>query len=434
MAYVGSINQIPALVDSVASQALGTKVNTAESSASVLSLASSFSSGSDKEKFYNCLMSRVNKTIVDVETWDFDGHGFTKNTVPFNQILQIITLETGTSSNDNAFMGVNSWDGDTRGTQNNPYSNTVNTTAQMYLFKDCAGYSYKDVIPTIQIDNAFTSNEAMASFIGGVYLSHQNKLKADVFALENLIASRVMYECYKKANDADAPNKNLFRNILAEYNCDVLGLTVTATENDGTYTFAYPEGWVFQSNAMYDKGFMKYALERFQLIHRRMGDVSVLFNIVGHTTQCKTPRVEILEDFASAGRVTMSEVYHNDILSLPNYKSISFWNSAKRTDYEDYSFKANSYISGGDGTNTFYADGIIGFIYDGDAIGMNTENYRAYSLFNPDDEVLNTYDKADLHWYFAKHRDTIAIQIADPVCNATSGAIDYKKNGAFTVS
>ncbi|MCQ2077816.1 MAG: hypothetical protein MJZ20_12460 [Bacteroidaceae bacterium] len=428
MAYVGSINQIPLIADSIASQALGRKVNTAESSTGIVGLATTLSSGSDKETFYNCLMSRVNKTIIDVETWEFSGHGFSKNIVPFNQVLQMITLEDGTSSDDNAFLGVNSWESTTRGTQNNPYSNTVNTTAKMYLLKGVAGYSYKDVLPTIQIDNAFVSNEAMASFIGGVYLTHQNKLKAYVFGLENLVGGRAMYECYVKANANANANPNIFRNILAEYNTVVLGLSCTIESN----AIVYPDGWVKADSALKDKGFMKYAIENIQLIHKRMGDVSTLFNIEAHTTQCKNPVVEVLEDFASAGRIAMSEVYHNDVLSLPNYKSMSFWQSAKRTSYGDYSFRANSCISGKDDTNSFVADGIIAFFYDPMSIIMNTESFRSYSLFNPDDEVLNTYDKAEVHWVLAKHHDMCVLQIADPVI--ASGAVNYGLNGQFTVS
>lgn len=435
MAYTSRVNQIATVVDSVFGQAIGGTNLTSANSDGLVSMGDKvLSSSSNKEQFYNVLMDRISKVIPVVEVWNVKKRKFMKNAIEFGNALQMMTFEAGSNSEDRAFLGVNSWQSATRGTQNSPFDNTVNTTAKQYIF-DCtrSAWEYDDVIPDIQIKTAFTNPENMAAFIGGIYQTHKNKLAEDCFAVSNIIGARAFYECCAKANASTGANTALFRNILAEYNKDVLGLA-DPTATGGAIT--YPTGWVKAGDALKDTGFMAYFIEQLQLQVKRFADVTKVFNIDGHTTQCMNPVVEVLQTVASASKVAFANTYHNDILSLPNYDEISYWQASAKSGETTYGFNATSSVSVGvkvsNTSKTFSASGIVAFVYDEKAIMQTVEDYRSYSLFNPKDEVLNTYDKANIAYAIAPFKNMVVFQIADPT--ASGSTVSIGKSGIYTVA
>lgn len=429
------VNQIATVVDSVYSQAIGKTNLTSASSNGIVSMGDKvLSSSSDKEKFYNVLMDRISKVIPVVEVWNVKKRKFMKNAIEFGNALQMMTFEAGSNGDDRGWKGVNSWSGSTRGTQGTPFDNTVNTTAKQYIF-DCtrSAWEYDDVIPDIQIKTAFTSAENMASFIGGIYQTHKNKLAEDCFAIANLVGARAFYECCAKANATSGANTALFRNVLAEYNKDVLGLADPTISNNA---LVYPTGWVTSGDAFKNTGFMAYWIEQLQLQVKRFADVTGVFNIDGHTTQCMNPVVEVLQTVASASKVAFANTYHNDILSLPNYDEISYWQASTKSGAVTYGFDATSSVSVGvkvsNASKIFSASGIAAFVYDENAIMQTVEDYRSYSLFNPKDEVLNTYDKANIAYAIAPFKNMVVFQIADPVISGSSVVIG--KAGIYTLA
>lgn len=434
MAYTSWVNQIATVVDSVYGQAIGSTNLTSANTADLVSMGDVvLSSSQNKEQFYNVLMQRVGKVLSLAENWVIKKRGIYKNVLDFGNALQMIAFEAGSSSNDNAWLGVDSWENTTRGTQNNPFTNTVNTTAMQYIFNGYSAYSYKDVIPTIQIKGSFTSTEAMAAFIGGIYQTHKNKLAQDAEAIGNVVVGRAMYECYKKANANSGANTALFRNLLAEYNKDVLGLSDPTISSNA---LVYPSGWVKAADALANIGFMTYFVEQLQLIVSHMSDPTQAFNIAGHTTQCLDPSIEVLEGVAKKVSTVFANTYHNELLSLPGFDSRNFWQSSKKSGATTYGFEATSSVSIGvkvsNAAKTFAASGIIAMVYDPRAIMQTVEDYRSYSLFNPDDEVLNTYDKANMHYAIVACLDMVCFQIADPTIE--SNAVALHKYGYATVA
>lgn len=433
MAYTSRVNQIATVVDSVYSQAIGNTNLTSADAKGLISMGDVvLSSATNKEQFYNVLMDRVSKVIPMVEHFVSKKRGIYKNAIEFGNAIQMMIFEAGSNSSDRGWLGVNSWQSTTRGTQGSPYDNTVNTTAKQYIFQERAGWEYDDVIPDFQIKTAFTNAEAMASFIGGIYATHRNKLAMDVEACGNLVINTAMAQCYNKANANSGANTGLFRNLLAEYNKNVLGLACTVSDG----TISYPTGWVKVANALTDVGFLKYAVEQIQLLVKRFADYTTAFNIEGHPTQSLNPNVEILEAFASACKVGLAQVYHMDVLSLPGYNSISYWQSSKKENAITYGFEATSSIAiqtkFGNTNKSVSGSYIIGFVYDDMAVMQTVEDYRSHSLFNPKDEVLNTYDKCNLAYAILPFKNMVALQLADPT--VSSGAVVYHECGDLTVS
>lgn len=437
MAITYKPSQIYAIVNSVVSQAIGGATLTATDTASLVSLGNEvLSTNTNKELFFNALCDRIGKTISDVDVYVSKKRNIYKNVIDFGNALQTITYEFGNSSIDRGWANLNSLSssasdtGHTAGghiAQGSPFDNEQNTTAKMYLFKDFCAWEYDDVSPDFQMRTAFTNADAMATFMGGLTIARQNKLAMDSEALGNVVIGRAMVEAYKKANASSNANGNLFINVLGYYNTKVLGLTCSASSG----TITYPAGWVKASNCWENEGFVKFFSRFIKNRVSQFKDFTKLFNIEAHTTFCNNPVIEINSLIASACDYATANVFHNDVVTLPNFNAINYWQDANDGTTQ-YDISATTKISINDGTNNYAINNVAGIIYDEKGIMMTVENYRSHSLYNPKDEVMNTYDKANMKWAIVPYRNITVLQFADPT--ASGSTVSYHLNGLATIS
>lgn len=434
MAIQYKATQIYSIVNSVVAQAIGGASLTATDTTSLVSLGDKvLSSSSDKDAFFRTLVDRIGKTICDVDVYVSKKRNIYKSTIEFGNALQMLTYEFGTSSVDRGWAGVNSYNTSTSANdaQAHPFDNAPNTTSKQYIF-DCntTAWEYDDVIPDFQLRTAFTNADAMATFIAGISVVKQNKLALDVEALGNVVVGNAMAQCYKKANAQSGANANLFVNVLDVYNRDVLGLTASAS--NGVIT--YPTGWVMKATCWNDEGFVKFFSRWIKTRVNQFKDYVKFFNIEGHTTFCKTsPVVEIIGQIAQACEYATAGVFHNEIVALPNFNSINYWQApSDGTTTYDISACSKVNVKIGSTNSTYAMSDIVGFIYDEQAIMVTVEDYRAHTLYNPKDEVLNTYDKSNLKWEIVPYKNMCVMQVADPT--ASGSTVTYHRAGVATVS
>lgn len=431
MAVTYKAHQIYTIVNSVVAQAIGGASLTATDTTSLVSMGDTvLSSANNKDAFLRTLMDRIGKTICDVDVYVSRKRAPYKNVIEFGNMLQALTMEFGTSSIDRGWAGVNSFDGNTRQAQGTPFDNAPNTTAKQYLF-DCTvdAWEYDDVVPDFTLKTAFTNADAMATFISGLAIVRQNKLALDVEAITNVVVARAMAECYAKAHAQSGANTNLVTNVLALYNTKELGLTCTVSSG----AVVYPNGWVKADNCFNDEGFAKFFSRWIKTRVNQFGDYNQYFNIDGHTTFCTDPVIEINSQIAQACEYATAGVFHNEITSLPNFNPINYWQSASDgTSVYDISATTKINVKIKSSNGTYAMSNIAGFIYDEKAIAVTAENYRSHTLYNPKDEVTNTYDKTNIKHAIFPYRNMCVIQFLDPV--VSSGAVDYLLNGNATIS
>lgn len=427
--------QIYSIVNSVVNQAIGASALTATDTSSLVSVGDQvLATNSNKELFFNTLADRIGKVVCDVDSYVSKKRAIYKNVIEYGNAIQMLTYEFGTSSIDRGWAGVNALDSTAANgheAQGSPFTNAANTTAKMYLFKDFCAWEYDDVVPDFQLRTAFTSADAMATFISGIYIVKANKLALDVEALGNAAVGRAMVECYKKANATSSPNKALFVNVLAEYNKNYLGLVCTSSNG----TVSYPTGWVKAADALHDKGFLRYLSMWMSQRVKQFGDYTRAFNIEKHTTLCSDPVVEVNTFVANACKYNLeADTYHNTLVALPNYNEISYW-QASGDGTTEYDFSATSKINITDAeasNNTYAISNVIGFIYDERAVMITVEDYRSHALYNPKDEVINTYDKSNIKYAVVPYRNMCVLQIADPT--GSGSTVDYHLTGNATIS
>lgn len=424
--------QIYSIVNSAVAQAIGDASLTATDTSTLVSVGDAvLSTNTNKEMFFNALADRIGKVVADIDVYVSRKRSIYKNVIDFGNALQMLVYEFGQSSIDRGWAGVNATETTsgvtTRSAQMSPYTNAPNESVKQYIFKDFCAWEYDSVIPDFQLRGSFTNADAMATFISGLTIAKQNKLALDVETLGNLAIGRAMVECYKKANAVGTANTNLVVNVLGYYNTKVLGLSCTSSSG----TISYPAGWVKVANAWSDEGFVKFFSEFIKNRVSQFADFGGYFNIDGHKTFCNSPVVEINSQIAQRCEYATANVYHNNVVALPNYKAINYWQSPS-DGTTTYDISATTKISVSDGTNGYAMSDVAGFIYDERAVMVTVEDYRSHTLYNPKDEVLNTYDKSNIKYAVVPFRNMTVLQIADPT--GSGSTVNYHLTGVATVS
>ena len=161
-----------------------------------------------------------------------------------------------------------------------------------------------------------------------------------------------------------------------------------------------------------DPDFIRFASYIMGLYMERLSKISSLFNIGGKDRF--TPRdslhVILLSDFAKASdSFSMSSTFHNEFVALPKGEIIPYWQGSGT----DYSFNSVSSINvktaSGDTVN---ASGIIGVMFDRDALGVTNLDRRVTTNYNPKAEFFSNWYKFDAGYFNDMNENFVLFYVA----------------------
>lgn len=161
-----------------------------------------------------------------------------------------------------------------------------------------------------------------------------------------------------------------------------------------------------------DPDFIRFASYIMGLYMERLSKISSLFNIGGKDRF--TPRdllhVILLSDFAKASdSFSMSSAFHNEFVALPKGEIVPYWQGSGT----DYSFNSVSSINvktaSGDTVN---ASGIIGVMFDRDALGVTNLDRRVTTNYNPKAEFFSNWYKFDAGYFNDMNENFVLFYVA----------------------
>ena len=186
-------------------------------------------------------------------------------------------------------------------------------------------------------------------------------------------------------------------NLLALYNATV---TTPITADD----------------ALYNSDFIRFASFTMKNYIGRLKTISTLFNIGGTAkfTPADKLKVVLLDEFKNA-----AEVYLYDGLNQYNTEGIKFPVDADGVTYwqgsgTDYAFSSTSAIDvktpSGDDVSV---SGILGVMFDRDALGVANLDRRVTTNYNPKAEFWNEWHKADAGYFLDLDENFVVFFVAD---------------------
>lgn len=153
------------------------------------------------------------------------------------------------------------------------------------------------------------------------------------------------------------------------------------------------------AQAMTTPEFIRFAAYTMGVYMRRLGSISKCFNIGGNArfTPPDLLHVVLLADFAEAANVYLqSDTFHDQYTKLPNAETVPFWQGSGK----NYLFDSISSINVKTASNNIVtAGGILGVMFDRDALGVTNMNRRVTANYNGKAEFYNNWYKMDAGYF-----------------------------------
>lgn len=164
--------------------------------------------------------------------------------------------------------------------------------------------------------------------------------------------------------------------------------------------------------AIYNKDFIRFAAYIMGLWKKRLTRISTLFNIGGTPRFTPDDRLHFvtLAEFDSAAAVYLqSDTYHDEMVRLPASESVPYW-QASGTGYgfSDTSALNIKTVSG----HTVTPSGILGVMFDRDALGVANIDRRVTSNYSPKAEFFNMWHKFDAGYFNDTNENFVVFYVA----------------------
>lgn len=158
--------------------------------------------------------------------------------------------------------------------------------------------------------------------------------------------------------------------------------------------------------------FIRFASYMMGMYEKRLANISTLFNVGGKPrfTPSDMLHVVMLADFASsAGAYLQSDTFHNEFVALPKAEIVPYW-QASGADY-DFTNTSQINIKMPDG-NTIDVKGILGVMFDRDALGVCNKDRRVTTNYNAKGEFWNQWAKFDCEYFNDTNENFVVFFVA----------------------
>lgn len=168
--------------------------------------------------------------------------------------------------------------------------------------------------------------------------------------------------------------------------------------------------------AITNKDFLRYASMQIALYADRLGTMSTLFNAGGK--ERFTPKdmlhIVLLSDFAEGAKIYLeSDTFNKELVKLPTAETVPYWQgSGKSYSFADVS-KINVQIAKGNTKKDVTLSGILGVMFDRDALGVCNLDRRVTTNYNPKAEFFSNWYKFDAGYFNDLNENFVLFYVAD---------------------
>lgn len=243
-----------------------------------------------------------------------------------------------------------------------------------------------------QVKSAFQSANQLNAFFSMIETVIQNSMTIKIdqlaqSAINNMIALTV--------KDANA---NRAVNLLTLYNAAHPSDTITAAQ-----AVTHPE-------------FLRFAAYIMKLYSERIQRMSKLFNVGSKERFTPSDRLHVilLSEFAAGAEAYLySDTYHDQFVHLAKAETVPYWQGSGTA----YDFVSTSKImvtpnTGAETETLQTVTGILGVMFDRDAVGVSNLDRRVTSNWNARAEFYNNWYKFDAGYFNDPNENFIVFYVA----------------------
>ena len=254
-----------------------------------------------------------------------------------------------------------------------------------------------------QVKESFSSKEQLNGFISMLQTSVENAITIKFDSLIMRTINNMIAETL--ANDLDADKDgvlNLANGTLRAVNL-LQGFNANRAANNK----------VTVANAFSNADFIKYATYQIGLVSDRMARMSTLFNVGGKErfTPKDYQRIVMLSDFLASSEIyLLADTLNAEKVKIPqNIDTVPYWQGSGTAYAYDDVTRINVKTASGQTVNV---TGVIGCIFDKDALGVTNLDRRVTTNYNPKAEFYTNFYKFDAGFFNDLNENFVVFYIA----------------------
>lgn len=382
------VKQIYAIMNTVTSEILGESVTVAEDLSNIVDIGTEIFNASAVDNYVKSLTNHIGKVVFVDRAYSGSAPSVLMDGWEYGSVLEKITAEMPEATENET------WDL-TDGESYDPnifYKPTVSAK----FFNKRVTFEIPMSFTERQVKESFSNAEQLNGFLSMLYNAIDKSMTVKIDALVMRTINNMVGETIHADYDADALNSKSgvkAVNLLYLYN-QRYGTSLTA------------------ANALTDPDFIRFAAFEMGVYTARLTKISTLFNIGGKDrfTPPDMLHVVMLADFKKAADVFLqSGVFHNDFTKLPESEIVPFW-QASGTGYAFNDISGiNVQTASGD---TVVTSGILGVMFDRDALGVTNLDRRVTTNYNPKAEFYSNWYKFDAGYFNDMNENFVVFFVA----------------------
>ena len=382
------VEQIYELVNGITSEITGKTDLVKEDLSNVVDVGKELFSASDVDNYVKSLVNRVGKTIFVNRKYTGKVPSVVMDSWEFGSVLQKISADLPSATENETWELENGASYD----PNIFYKPTV--SAKFYNSK--VTFEVPLSFTEKQVKESFNNASELNAFISMLY----NAVEKSMTVKTDSLIMRTINNMIAHTFDSDSDGIRAI-NLLTGYNAILTASGGTAIE---------------ATEAITNPDFLRYASMQMALYTDRLGTMSTLFNAGGKErfTNKDDLHIILLSDFAQGAKTYLeSDTFNNEFVKLPNAETVPYWQgSGKNYAFADTS-RINVTIKDGANTKDVELSGILGVMFDKDALGVSNLDRRVTTNYNPKAEFFSNWYKFDCGYFNDLNENFVVFYVAD---------------------
>lgn len=394
------VEQIYTLINSVSKEVLGKTGIVTDDLTGIVDLGKEVFNQSAVDNYVKSLVNHIGKVIFVNRPYAGKVPSVLMNAWEFGSVLEKISADVPEAEENDTW---NLTDGTS-------YDQDVfhKPTVTAKFFNSKVTFEVPVSITERQVKESFSNAAQLNGFISMIYAAVEKSMtiKADALimrTINNMIAETVLADAQAfgatagdiAVTDLSSASTTRCVNLLKLYNDKYFPATPAQGGGEPTPN---PDA-LTAAKAITDPDFIRFASYVMGTYADRMQSISTVFNVGGK--ERFTPKdmlhVVLLSDFAKAAQTYLySDTFNRGDVLLPQAETVPFWQGSGQN-YEFASTgKINIKESGG---KTVEISGVLGVMFDRDALGVCNLDRRVTTNYNAKAEFFNNYYKFDAGYF-----------------------------------
>lgn len=378
------VTQLKDIVNGVSSEVLGKENVVAEDLSNLVDVGNEIVDSENVDNYVKKLIDQIGKVVFVNRLYAGGVPSVLMDSWEFGSIVEKISADMPDADENDSW---NLQDGQSY-SQDTFYQPKVSAK----FFNSKVTFDVKLSFTTEQVQESFTSVNDLNAFLSMLETGVENSMTVK---LDSLIMRTINSMTAQTINGGQPMQKV---NLLSQYNT-AKGTTLTADK------------------ALLDKEFLKYASLNIKQYQDRITTMSTLFNQgqQARFTNIDDVHTVLLSDFANTADVyLMSDTLHTDSVALPAHETVPYWQgSGTSYGFNDISTIDVKVDTGTKTPTEVKQSGILGVMFDTNALGVSNLNQRTTTAYNARAEFYTNFYKMDAGYFNDLNENFVMFYIAD---------------------